>query len=231
MRCLAVVRFAALSAPLCITLPAGPAAAMELGVAGTNVSLPVTSLLQNRFKNTTRQQYDFSCGSAAVATLLSYHFNQPVSEAVVFEFMFRNGDQKLIRRQGFSMLDMKRFLAARGFQADGFTLPLEKLIEARLPAIVLVSEKGYNHFVVVKGLADGRILLGDPSNGTRALALTHFRTIWQNKLLFVIHNYKGVPSFNADADWRAAPIAALSEGTGRVGLDVLTMPKHGSGEF
>lgn len=204
---------------------------MDLAVGGVTVRLPVTSVLEARFKTTTRQQYDFSCGSAAVATLLSYHFQQPVTEAAVFEFMFRNGNQNLIRKQGFSMLDMQRYLAARGLQADGFELPLEKLIEAKLPAIVLVSDKGYNHFVVVKGMADGRILLGDPSNGTRAIALEQFRSIWTNKLLFVIHNYQGVPTFNASADWRAAPSALLAEGVGRVGLDVLTIPKHGNGEF
>ena len=205
--------------------------AMDFSVIGTNVKLPVTSLLQGRFKTTTRQQYDFSCGSAAVATLLSYHFNQSVSEQTVFEFMFRNGDQKIIRRQGFSMLDMQRFLATRGFRADGFELPLQKLIDAKLPAIVLVSEKGYNHFVVVKGLVEGRVLIGDPSSGTRAIALDHFQSIWQNKLLFVIHNYQGVPAFNASADWRAAPSAALADGVNRTGLDVLTIPKHGPGEF
>lgn len=214
---------------LCAVMPA--AGAIELAVLGANVKLPVTSMLQVRFKTTMRQQYDFSCGSAAVATLLTHHFNQPVSEQQVFEFMFRSGDQNLIRRQGFSMLDMQRFLASRGFRADGFELPLEKLLEARLPAIVLVSDKGYNHFVVVKGLVDGRILLGDPSSGTRAVAIDHFRSIWQNKLLFVIHDYQGVPAFNADADWRAAPSAVLAEGVGRIGLDVLTIPKHGNGDF
>lgn len=204
---------------------------MDLAVIGTTVKVPVTSLLQGRFKTTTRQQYDFSCGSAAVATLLSHHFNQPVSEKAVFEYMFRTGDQKVIRKRGFSMLDMQRFLATRGFRADGFELPLEKLIDAKLPAIVLISEQGYNHFVVVKGLADGRILLGDPSRGTRSLALDHFKSVWQNKLLFVIHNYRGLPAFNAGVDWRAAPNAVLAEGVGRIGLDVLTIPKHGTGEF
>ena len=205
--------------------------AMDLSVLGTNVKLPVTSMLEGRFKTTTRQQYDFSCGSAAVATLLSHHFNQPISEKAVFEFMYGAGNQNVIRKQGFSMLDMQRFLATRGFRADGFELPLEKLIDAKLPAIVLISEKGYNHFVVVKGLADGRILLGDPSRGTRSVALDYFKSVWQNKLLFVIHNYRGIPTFNADADWRAAPSAVLAEGVGRIGLDVLTIPKHGTGEF
>jgi uncharacterized protein len=34
---------------------------------GANFSMHVTSLKEARFKRTIRQQYDFSCGSAAVA--------------------------------------------------------------------------------------------------------------------------------------------------------------------
>ena len=221
-----------LLAALLSALAFSPAASgMDMSVGGLNVRLPVTSLQQVRFATTARQQYDFSCGSAALATLLSHHYNYPINEKTIFEQMFRTGNQPLIRKQGFSMLDMKRFLAVRGFKADGFEQPLEKLAEAGLPAIVLISEKGYNHFVVVKGMADGRILLGDPSSGTRAIALSRFKEMWQNKLLFVIHDYKGAAAFNATSDWRASPTARLAEGISRSGLEAVTLLKHGTGEF
>jgi predicted double-glycine peptidase len=145
--------------------------------------------------------------------------------------MFMRGDQKKIRKEGFSLLDMKRFLAARGFKADGFKLPLQKLADAKLPAIVLVAEKGYHHFVVIKGVADGRVLLGDPATGTRSLARPVFEQIWTNKLLFVIHGASQVPAFNRVADWRAAPAAPLASGINRDGLSVVTLPKHGPGDF
>ena len=179
----------------------------------------------------TRQQYDFSCGSAAVATLLTYHYGRPVTEQAVFDQMFRDGDHAKIRAQGFSLLDMQKFLLSRGLRADGFKLPLQKLIEAKLPAIVLISDKGYNHFVVIKGAADGRILLGDPSVGTRAMSLERFHEVWTNKLLFVIHGYKGMPEFNGAADWRGAPIARLDDPVNRPGLDLATLPRFGPGEF
>jgi predicted double-glycine peptidase len=154
-----------------------------------------------------------------------------VSEQAVFEQMFRHGDQRLIRSQGFSLRDMQRYLTARGLRADGFELPLQKLIDSALPAIVLVADKGYRHFVVIKGAADGRILVGDPSSGTRAMGRAAFESIWANKLLFVIHDTPAAPQFNMTADWRAAPRAPLDTGIDRSGLGMVTMSKHGAGGF
>jgi predicted double-glycine peptidase len=215
-----------------LVLALQPARAIDFAAAsGVRMVVPLKSLKQVRFDTTVRQQFDFSCGSAALATLLSHHYGVPVTEQVAFEEMFRNGDQQKIRQQGFSLLDMQRFLAARGLRADGFQLPLEKLAESKLPAIVLVAEKGYNHFVVIKGVAGGRILLGDPSSGTRAVPLQRFREMWTSKLLFVIHGYDGAVVFNRAADWRAAPSAPLAEGIARNGLDIISLPKFGPGDF
>ncbi|HEV7813974.1 MAG TPA: cysteine peptidase family C39 domain-containing protein, partial [Janthinobacterium sp.] len=145
--------------------------------------------------------------------------------------MYANGDQGKIRREGFSLLDIKRFLAAHGFPADGFKLPLDKLVEAGFPAIVLLSENGYRHFVVVKGIRGGRVLIGDPAGGTRAMARASFDAMWGSKLLFVIHDRPGTVRFNDAADWAAAPGAPLTGAIDRRGLDGLTMPKNGPGDF
>ncbi len=91
---------------------------------GKSYNVPVTSLREARYRSTIRQQFDFSCGSAAVATLLTYQYGYPVTEQTVFANMYVNGDQAKIRAEGFSLLDMKRFLESRGFLADGYELPL-----------------------------------------------------------------------------------------------------------
>lgn len=209
-----------------------PARAMDLPMPGVaHFSLDVKSWRAMRFTTTLRQQYDFSCGSAALATLLTYHYGKPVTEAAIFERMFLDGDQPKIRREGFSLLDMQRYLARNKLKADGFALPVEKLIASRLPAIVLLSENGYNHFVVIKGGDAGRVLLGDPSNGTRAMPIARFKELWPNKLLFVIHDYAGNVTFNGSADWRAAPSAPLAESVDRSLLTNLSLPRHGPGEF
>src|SRR3546814_13412897 len=59
------------------------------------------------FRSVIRQRYDFSCGSAALATLLTYHYGAPTSEAMPFRAMWEKGDREAIRKVGFSMLDMR----------------------------------------------------------------------------------------------------------------------------
>lgn len=211
---------------------AAQADTLELsGISGGRYAVKVTSLKEARFKATTRQQYDFSCGSAAVATLLTHHYGYPVTEQSVFEEMFARGDQAKIRREGFSLLDIKTYLNAHQFQADGFELPLGKLLESGLPAIVLIAENGYHHFVVIKGMRDGRILIGDPSSGTRAVSRASFESIWINKLLFVIHNKQAQARFNDAADWQVAPRAPLATGIQLDGLGGVTLTKFGPGDF
>ncbi len=210
---------------------AAPARAAGAELPFVAMSVPVTSMKAARYRSTVRQQYDFSCGSAAVATLLTHHYGYPVTEQMAFQEMFLRGDQARIRREGFSLLDMKRFLAAHGFAADGFQQPLDNLVKAGFPAIVLVNEKGYHHFVVVKGVQAGRVLLGDPSGGTRALARPAFEAMWLNQLLFVIHDRPGQPRFNDTADWAVAPRALPGDMLDRASLQRVTLPKFDGHDF
>lgn len=194
-------------------------------------AIHVTSLKEARFRTTVPQQYDFSCGSAATATLLTYQYGHPVTELEVFRQMYARGDQARIRKEGFSLLDMRRYLQSQGFQADGFTLPLDKLFEEGLPAIVLLNDRGYRHFVVVKGLRNGRVLVGDPARGTRAIVRRDFERLWDNRVLFVVHNRRDLASFNQARDWRNAPPAPLETAISRQGLQNIVMSRRGPGDI
>jgi len=194
-------------------------------------SLKVTSLKEARFKTTVRQQYDFSCGSAATATLLTYQYGHPVTEAEVFMQMYQTGDQAKIRQRGFSLLDMRRYLRSLGFEADGFEQPLDKLVAEGLPAIVLLNDRGYRHFVVVKGFRNERVLLGDPARGTRAMPRSRFEKLWDNRILFVVHNRRDRAQFNMPQDWRTAPPAPLDAGIARDSLYNIVTPRRGPGDI
>jgi predicted double-glycine peptidase len=198
---------------------------------GGSFSVPATSLKEARYRSTVPQQYDFSCGSAALSTLLTHHYGAPATEDVVFEEMFRLGDQQKIQREGFSLLDMKRYLEAHGFEADGFEAPLEKLANVGIPAIALINENGYSHFVVIKGLREGRVLIGDPAGGTRAMPQKAFHSMWTNQILFVITNRQEQAKFNLVSDWRTVPRSPLNEGILRQGLGGIVIPKHGPADF
>lgn len=216
----------------CLAASAVEAGSVELpSQVGGAYAVPVKSIRESRFAATVRQQYDFSCGSAALSTLLTHHYRYPVTEDQVFEEMFRRGDQSKIRVEGFSLLDMKRYLEAHGFEADGYQEPLEKLVSVGIPAIVLINENGYNHFVVVKGIRDGRVLVGDPASGTRAVTLTMFKAVWVNTVLFVIGNRQDAAAFNTPTDWHAAPPAPLGGAIGREGLAGIVIPKLGPADF
>jgi predicted double-glycine peptidase len=173
------------------------------GLSGGGMNVQVTSHKEALFATTIRQQYDFSCGSAALATLLTYHYATDVSEQEVFSWMYEKGDKEKIRREGFSLLDMKNYLEARNFLADGYYADLDKLAAAGVPAIVLVNLKGYRHFVVVKGVTDKRVLVGDPASGNKVVPRSEFEKMW-NGLVFIIRNDIVVAGgkFNRIDEWK-----------------------------
>ncbi|MBI5162680.1 MAG: C39 family peptidase, partial [Magnetospirillum sp.] len=193
--------------PLIVALAlacASPALAGEatLSIAGSTVTVPVVSLKEARFHTVVRQEHDFSCGSAAVATLLTHHYGRPTSEEEVFRDMYAAGDQEAIRRQGFSLFDMQRYLAVRGLRADGYRVPLDTLAEVAVPAVTLISTKGYSHFVVIKGIRGGEVLVGDPALGLKAMPKSEFEPIWQG-IVFVVRDDLDLAHhrFNQEAEW------------------------------
>ena len=176
-----------------------------LGTSGSSndYSVPVASMLARKFSGVVHQQYDFSCGSAALATLLVYHYDLPRSEADVFTGMWKEGDQQRIRQVGFSLLDMKRYLAEHQLRADGYRVSLDAIAQRGLPGIALITVKGYRHFVVLKGIAGERVLIGDPSLGLRTLPRAEFQAIW-NGVYFVLNSSieVGQRNFNGPRQWR-----------------------------
>ena len=189
---------------LCLLAPSAARGA-ELKLYGASTgeySVRVASLKEAKFRRTVKQQYDFSCGSAALATLLTYHYGDPLTEAQAFEYMYERGDRAKIQREGFSLLDIKRYLESHGYTADGFETSLDKLAEVGVPAIVLVTDNGYHHFVVVKGIRADQVLVGDPAIGLRLIRRSEFDRIWRTNIVFVITSKRDVATFNASAEWR-----------------------------
>ncbi len=201
--------------------------------AGGSFSVPIMSLKEKRWTNVVRQQYDFSCGSAAVATLLTYHYEAPIDEATVFEEMFAHGDQAKIRAEGFSMLDIKQFLDRRGLKSDGFRMSLDKLAEIGVPAIVLINVGGYRHFVVIKGIESKRILVADPAFGTTIWPRDRFEAAWGGGIILAAREGIDVAQvhFGDIPDWQIRPKAPIGQGIDRSGLATFTLTLPGRHEL
>jgi uncharacterized protein len=207
-----------------------PAAAGSLylnaGIGGAAVTVNLDSFQEQKYRNTVAQEHDFSCGSAALATLLSYSYNRPVSESEIFNDMIVNGDKKTISQSGFSLLDIKRYLQRHGLDSNGYRAPLSKLEQVRLPAIVLLNVRGYHHFVVLEGIADGRVLLADPANGMRSEPRGVFEKEWSGIFFLITSDIaQGQKSFNSDQKWAVAP--APPWGLTRYALDLATLSQAG----
>lgn len=174
-------------------LKTSPAQASDFIISGGggDYQYKVKTLAESRFKSVVRQRYDYSCGSAAVATLLTFHYDHPIDEKDVLDAMYANGDQAKIQREGFSLLDMKNYLNSIGYQAEGYRESLSKLARVKVPAIVLINRNGYMHFVVVKGVTKDKVSIGDPTLGLRIYDRGDFEKMW-NGILFVVLNNKDI---------------------------------------
>ncbi|MGA7799868.1 MAG: C39 family peptidase [Gammaproteobacteria bacterium] len=201
------------------------------GVAGA-YNVPVSSLGEARWQTVVHQRYDYSCGSAAISTLLTYHYDMPTPEAAVFKAMFRVGDQRKIRTYGFSMLDMKRYLDSRGLHSDGFRMTLDQIAKIGVPMIALVNTRGYKHFVVIKGIEGDRVLLADPAAGSVALPRRAFERIWDGPVLAARGRINIARAhFNTERDWRIWPQPPIAEGRPFSGLGMFTLNLPGINEF
>jgi hypothetical protein len=182
------------------------------GESGGNYQVQVMSWWDIPFRSVVRQQHDFSCGSAALATLLTHHYGRATPERRPFAVMWEAGDKESIRTTGFSMLDMKAYLNAEGYRAEGFRLTPDQLAELRRPVIVLIELRGYKHFVVVKGVRGDRILVGDPMLGLTEFALADFASLWNGIALAIIETPDNVPPrYNLAGDWGPWSTSPLEE--------------------
>jgi len=189
-----------------LAIPGASAGDIQISPGGSNARVKVVSLAERKYSTVVRQQYDFSCGSAALATLLSYHYNRPTTETDAFRAMWEVGDKDRIRELGFSLLEMKRYLETTGLKADGFTLTLERIQEIGVPGIALIDVRGYKHFVVIKGITPEVVLVGDPSSGVTSIPRNLFEKRWDGTVLFIRSEVlTGKANFNRIEDWRLEP--------------------------
>jgi predicted double-glycine peptidase len=161
---------------------AGAAEAMaSFGATSSRVTVPLRSFKDLRDQGVIKQRLDYSCGPAALATLLTYVWNDPISEVeIIHQTLLHLGqDQEAVRRkEGFSLLDLQRVAQARGYKAEGFRIAPEYLDKLSGPVIVFIQFRGFKHFAVLKGVRGGRVHLADPSLGNVRRAQYDFLPMW-----------------------------------------------------
>lgn len=147
----------------------------------------VEPLVEQKFRNIVRQAYDYSCGSAALTTVLAYYLGRNLTERQVMEGLLHYGEsERIVERRAFSMLDMKRLVTALGYPAGGFRANVDDLKDLDHPAIVPIHHAGFKHFVVLRTIRDGRVYMADPAVGNISFTLAQFEEKWDDNVLFIV---------------------------------------------
>ena len=171
---------------------------MNVSKVGGSVAPESVQMFPNeyfKYRHIVHQAYDYSCGSAALTTVLQFHLGLAVTEQDAMKGMLEHGEQdKIIARRGFSLLDMKRYVATLGSDSGGFRGDMNDLAKLDQPAIVPIDYAGFKHFVVVKGVRDGKVFIADPSAGNIAFSVEEFAGLWDKGTLFVIYPSKTRPA-------------------------------------
>jgi predicted double-glycine peptidase len=151
---------------------------------------PVVSWTAIRDQNVVLQQKDFSCGAAALATVLRYYWGKDIQEADVLDSVSIALKPEALKERtenGLSLADLKVVSDRMGYDAAVGKLDnLQKLGESKIPLIVPVNLSGTDHFVVYRGMCNGFVFLADPIRGNVRLDAADFEKAWiQNAVLVV----------------------------------------------
>jgi len=183
----------------------GAVAAASLAAAprpSLAVTRAVRTVRELRHDRVVLQEFDISCAAAALATILNYQHGERLTERQIALGLIDRPEYiempELIRlREGFSLLDLKRYADGRGYEGIGFgRMTYENLLD-RAPIIVPVDNQGYRHFVVFRGEFGGTVIMADPAYGNRTMSRARFERRWLEfpelgKVGFVVERRDGL---------------------------------------
>jgi predicted double-glycine peptidase len=174
------------------------AASISINTDAGRIQLPIKSARYFRDQGVVKQGFDYSCGVASLATLLTYGLGDPVSEAEILLKLLETlskDEEALRKKEGLSLLDLQGIAQERGHKAQGFRLTPKNLANLKQPVIVFIRPNGYEHFAVLKGIRNDRVYLADPSLGNVRMPIYKFLDMWLDAngkgIIFVVERKDG----------------------------------------
>ncbi len=127
-----------------------------------------------------RQGFDYSCGSAALATLLSGTDEDISEREILLEVLdgLTDEEKRITMEQGLSLLNLKTVASRRGHRAEWYRIDPDFLPNLTRPVIVYIKPNGYRHFAVLRGVRGDRVFLADPARGNIRMPIFKFLDMW-----------------------------------------------------
>lgn len=143
-----------------------------------------------KFRGVVQQQRDYSCGAAALATVLRFGWGEAVNEAVVLQYVERllTPAELADRAQlGLTMTDLRKTAVEMGYEAVIGRLEVADLYTTKVPLIVAIRlQTGLDHFVVFRGIIGGQVYLADPFRGNVRMPVDDFTKQWIDNAVVVV---------------------------------------------
>jgi predicted double-glycine peptidase len=150
-----------------------------------------------RDQNVVLQEFDYSCGAGALATLMRFYFGENVTEEGILLSILGSMSREEVEdreKNGLSLLDLKLFAERLGYQAAGVRLNYSSLPQLKGPVLIHLENKEYRHFAVLRGVRGDRIYLADPSRGNIRMSADRFAKEWSGVALVLGKQGFGLPS-------------------------------------
>ena len=142
-----------------------------------------------RQENVVIQQRDYSCGAAALATILQYHWEDNITETELLIEVFKLLTVEELKERienGLSLTDLRRLSVRMGYLATIGKLEFSKLRESKIPLVVGIIVNEFDHFVVYRGMDNQYVYLADPSRGNVRTPIPEFKKQWQENAVLVV---------------------------------------------
>lgn len=187
---------------------------VDIGAPGApplHVEHKVESMMGLRHAHVQLQERDYSCGAASMTSIFKFYLGENISELQVIKDLLELAKQrgtleKIIKRRGFTLLDLKRFAESKGYKTSAFKLEFDDLVNLGEPALVPIIPNGYKHFVVFRGADDKYVYLADPSFGNLTQPIADFKRDWYGftNVALIVHR-------KPDADKNYTPPLVVSK--------------------
>jgi predicted double-glycine peptidase len=144
-----------------------PAHAAQLSTLSARGEVATQSWKEQRDAHVVKQDRDYSCGAASLATLLNEYYGLSLTEEQILKDM--NKPDMMANFE-----DMARVVGGYGFKSGGVALSYEQLSKLTVPVVVYLQHRGEDHFSVLRGISATQVQLADPSWGNRIYSKAQF---------------------------------------------------------
>jgi predicted double-glycine peptidase len=149
----------------------------------------VDSWWELRQRNVVMQKRDYSCGVAALATVIRYHWQGEVTESLLLRELdaMLTAEEAVDRiKNGLTMTDLRRLSERLGYQASMVRVDFNQLTQVRIPVVLALRIRDYDHFAAFRGTANGYVYLADPARGNTRTPDWEFTGQWKDGAILAV---------------------------------------------